>query len=479
MTILFVTINKIISLYIRDIISSMTRSIPTSKTHTRPTLTRKKSQYFTNQSCQGTCYAHASTILIARLLKLYFSDYFGKEIEWCDYYYNTLFCNNGKIFECFKRNKEKPLNRLNCEKYMLTQKFQSSQKTHTISDDKSDDISDDISDDKGDDISNYKESKDENGWNNENPSALLFYFIYTIITKKYLFKGGNIVLSIILFFEFFRTTIITKEVVAAILKYDITDWEDENDNKYFYSIISQLTTMLLEVQKCLKDGTFNPNLYYASNLNYTIVNPIIIYNYKTYWPSIENSLKITSIMLNVIGHKLATLHQIRPWRKDNMLAIKTFLVAVLEKGLYVIIGVQRKIFDETTNKFKIVTHSMILNGVTHGKNGEEYLSIKNSHGRYGNTFLTQEKNNKIEMHTFFKTYKYIFEMFCFDVPTSKKEDVMTDEVEPKFEPKFEFGEVDSKNNSLLYAGGKHQTSKNKKNKKSKKIKLKQRLTLKK
>jgi len=56
---------------------------------------------------------------------------------------------------------------------------------------------------------------------------------------------------------------------------------------------------------------------------------------------------------------------------------------------------------------------------------------------------------------------------------------MTDEVEPKFEPKFEFGEVDSKNNSLLYAGGKHQTSKNKKNKKSKKIKLKQRLTLKK
>jgi hypothetical protein len=168
-------------------------------------------------------------------------------------------------------------------------------------------------------------------------------------------------------------------------------------------------------------------------------------------------------MLNVIGHKLATLHQIRPWRKDNMLAIKTFLVSVLEKGLYVIIGVQRKIFDETTNKFKIVTHSMILNGVTHGKNGEEYLSIKNSHGRYGNAFLTQEKNNKIEMHAFFKTYKYIFEMFCFDVPTSKKEDEMVYD------------------DSLLYAGFKQQTSKNKKyrknrtNRTNEKKKLKQSL----
>jgi len=474
MNILFVTINKIISLYIRDIIefmisiSSMTRSIPTSKTHTRPTLTRptltrptltrKKSQYFTNQLCQGTCYAHASAILIARLLKIYFSKHFGKEIEWCDYYYNTLLCNDGAIFECFKNDKEKKII-LNCKAYITSQK-------------KIDDFLNYKYNEKNDKIYEiYEESRDKDGWNNENPSALLFYFIYTIITEKYLFKGGNIVLSIILFFEFFRTTIITKEVVAAILKYDITDWEDENDKKYFYTIISQLTTMLLEVQKCLKDGTFNPNLYYASNLNYTIVNPIIIYNYKTYWPSIENSLKLTSIMLNVIGHKLATLHQIRPWRKDNMLAIKTFLVSVLEKGLYVIIGVQRKIFDETTNKFKIVTHSMILNGVTHGKNGEKYLSIKNSHGRYGNAFLTQEKNNKIEMHTFFKTYKYIFEMFCFDVPTSKKEDIMTDEVVPK----FEFGEVAS-NNSLLYAGGKHQTSKNKKNKKSKKIKLKQRLT---
>jgi hypothetical protein len=341
---------------------------------------------------------------------------------------------------------------------MSKEKLQSSQKTHTISDD----------------ISDYKESKDENGWDNENPSALLFYFIYSIISDRYSCDGGNVVDSIILIFEFFRTTIITNEVVATILNYDITNWEDVNDKNYFDTIISQLTTMLLEVQKCLKDGTFNPNLYYASNLKFTIVNPIIIYNYNTYWPSIENSHKMTSVALKILGHKLATLHQIRPWRKDNMLAIKTFLVSVLEKGLYVIIEVQRKIFDETTNKFKIVTHSMILNGVTHGKNGEEYLSLKNSHGRYGNAYLTQEKNKQIEMHSFLKTYKYIFAMFCFDVPTSKKEDEMTDEVAPM----FKFGEVASEN-SLLYAGGKHQTSKNKKNKKSKKIKLKQRLTLKK
>jgi hypothetical protein len=456
MTILCVTINKIISLYIRDIIEFMisissmtrptmtrptlTRPTMTRPTLTRPTLTRKKSQYFTNQLCQGTCYAHASAILIARLLKIYFSKHFGKEIEWCDYYYNTLLCNDGAIFECFKNDKEKKII-LNCKAYITSQK-------------NIDDFLNDKYNEKNDEI--YEEFRDKEGWNNENPSALLFYFIYTIITEKYLFKGGNIVLSIILFFEFFRTTIITKEVVAAILKYDITDWEDENDKKYFYTIISQLTTMLLEVQKCLKDGTFNPNLYYASNLNYTIVNPIIIYNYKTYWPSIENSLKITSIMLNVIGHKLATLHQIRPWRKDNMLAIKTFLVSVLEKGLYVIIGVQRKIFDQTTNKLKIVTHSMILNGVEH-EDGKTILTIKNSHGRHGNAFLTQEKNNKIEMHTFFKTYKYIFEMYCFDVPTSKKEDEMVYD------------------DSLLYAGGKHKTSKNKKNKHSKKIKLKQTL----
>ena len=443
MTILFVTINKIISLYIRDIIefmisiSSMTRPTLTRSTLTRPTMTRKKSQYFTNQRNKGTCYIHASAILIARLLKLYFSDYFGKEIEWCDYYYDTAVCNDGKIFECFKNNKQKPLTKLNCKKYMSKEKLQSSQKTHTISDD----------------ISDYKESKDENGWDNENPSALLFYFIYSIISDRYSCDGGNVVDSIILIFEFFRTTIITNEVVATILNYDITNWEDVNDKNYFDTIISQLTTMLLEVQKCLKDGTFNPNLYYASNLKFTIVNPIIIYNYNTYWPSIENSHKMTSVALKILGHKLATLHQIRPWRKDNMLAIKTFLLAVLEKGLYVMIVVE--------------THSMILNGVTHGKNGEEYLSIKNSHGRYGNAYLTQEKNKQIEMHSFLKTYKYIFAMFCFDVPTSKKEDEMTDEV--------------ASENSLLYAGGKHQTSKNKKyrknrtNRTNEKKKLKQSL----
>ena len=437
--------------------SSMTRSILTSKTPTRPTLTRKKSQYFTNQRNKGTCYIHASTILIARLLKLYFSKYFGKEIEWCDYYYDTSYCNNGKIFECFKNNKKKPLNRSNCEKYMSMEKSNSFQKTHTISDD----------------ISKYKESKDDNGWDNENPSALLFYFIYSIISERYSCDGGNVVDSIILIFEFFRTTIITNNVVAAILNYNITNWEDVNDKNYFYTIISQLTTMLLEVQKKLKDGTFNPNLYYAANLNLTIINPIIIYNYNTYWPSIENSHKMTSVALKILGHKLSTPHQIRPWRKDKMLAIKTFLLAVLEKGLYVIIVVK--------------AHSIIVNGVTHGKNGEEYLSIKNSWGRYGEAYLSQEKNKQIEMHSFFKTYKYIVAMFCFDVPTSNKEDEMTDEVAPKFDPKFKFGEVApklefdkvaSEYTSLLTAGGKHQTSKNKKIKKiknQKKIKLKQTL----
>ena len=127
MTILFVTINKIIYLYIRDIIefmisiSSMTRSIPTSKTHTRPTLTRKKSQYFTDQWNEGTCYAHVSSILIGRLLKLYFSEYFGKEIELCDYYYNTLLCNNGNIFECFKNDKEKQPDKWNCKRYIFNE----------------------------------------------------------------------------------------------------------------------------------------------------------------------------------------------------------------------------------------------------------------------------------------------------------------------------------------------------------------------
>ena len=311
-------------------------------------------------------------------------------------------------------------------------------------------------------MESYEESRDEEGWNNENPSALLFYFIYTIITDKYLLYGGNIIVSIILIFEFFRTTIITNEVVAAKLKYDATKWHNETDKNYFDTIISQLTTMLLKVQTKLKDGSFNPNLYYASRLNYTIVNPIIIYNYKTYWPSIEKSLKTTSISLKVIGHKLATLHQTRPWRKDNMLTIKTHLLAVLKKGLYVIIDVARERLVEETKKFKTFSHTMILNGVETGKDGKEYFTIKNSWGRYGDQYFLQSGNNKIEMNRFFEmyknkfetmSYKYKFELIFFDTITSKKEPFIDQD-------------------SLLYAGGKQQTSKNRKYRKKTQTKFK-------
>ena len=422
--------------------SSMTRSILTSKTHTRPTLTRKKSQYFTDQWNQGSCYAHVSSILIGRLLKLYFSEFFSKEIEWCDYYYNTLLCNNGNIFECFKNDKEKQLDKWNCKRYIFNE-FKKSKESR---------------DEDGLNNNNpsafYEESRDEEGWNNENPSALLFYFIYTIITERYSCDGGNNVVSIILIFEFFRTTIITKEVVAAKLKYDATKWINETDKNYFNTIILQLTTMLLKVQTKLKDGSFNPNLYYASRLNYTIVNPIIIYNYKTYWPSIEKSLKTTSISLKVIGHKLATLHQTRLWRKDNMLIIKTHLLSVLKKGLYVIIIVSRKQLEKEKKNF---LHAMILNGVETGKDGKKYFTIKNSWGRYGDPYFLQSGNNKIEMDRFFKMYKnkfetmlysYEFEMIFFDTTDF---DTITSNKEPFIDQ-----------DSLLYAGGKQQTSKNRK-----------------
>ena len=220
--------------------------------------------------------------------------------------------------------------------------------------------------------------------------------------------------------------------------------------------------MLLKVQTKLKDGSFNPNLYYASRLNYTIVNPIIIYNYKTYWPSIEKSLKTTSISLKVIGHKLATLHQTRPWRKDNMLTIKTHLLAVLKKGLYVIIDVARERLVEGTKKFKTFSHTMILNGVETGKDGKEYFTIKNSWGRYGDQYFLQSGNNKIEMNRFFEmyknkfetmSYKYKFELIFFDTITSKKEPFIDQD-------------------SLLYAGGKQQTSKNRKYRKKTQTKFK-------
>ena len=436
--------------------SSITRSILTSKTPTRPTLTRKKSQYFTDQWNEKTCGAHTSSILIGRLLKLYFSEYFGKEIEWCDYYYNTLLCNNGDIFECFKNDKMNLKTEWNCKNYVFNNlnkfKKKSRKKEAALL------FYEELV------LESYEESRDEEGWNNENLSALLFYFIYTIITDKYLFHGINVVLSIILIFEFFRTTIITNEVVAAKLKYDATKWINETDKNYFNTIILQLTTMLLKVQTKLKDGSFNPNLYYASRLNYTIVNPIIIYNYKTYWPSIEKSLKTTSISLKVIGHKLATLHQTRLWRKDNMLIIKTHLLSVLKKGLYVIIIVSRKQLEKEKKKF---LHAMILNGVETGKDGKKYFTIKNSWGRYGDPYFLQSGNNKIEMDRFFKMYKnkfetmlysYEFEMIFFDTTDF---DTITSNKEPFIDQ-----------DSLLYAGGKQQTSKNRKYRKKTQTKFK-------
>ena len=179
-------------------------------------ITRQQSTTIGEQE-GGTCYAHAVTRVITRLLKVQFPELFPVAIEMCSVYYNIKLCKN--IFSCFVQ--EKGAGKCGSE-------------------------------------------MDKYGWKEENISALLFTFIYNCVTNIGGCDGGSSELSLMYALDYFRDPRnLTNESVKEILvppEMQIASFS-ETDIRYFDRLIADLRGILNFVNTSLYNNTFKPLFY--------------------------------------------------------------------------------------------------------------------------------------------------------------------------------------------------------------------------
>lgn len=152
---------------------------------------RKISPYSTNQGNEKICWAHSTTRLISRLIKIHFGErqqlydeFIFDEDELLDDYYDTINCSTeNTIFHCIA----------------LTQ---------------------DIHERKGKPFSIHKSLNKMINWDSENLSALLFHFILNCLKNKYGCAGlkFNCVTPIFYFLKLIHEHI-TEEKIKDILNY--------------------------------------------------------------------------------------------------------------------------------------------------------------------------------------------------------------------------------------------------------------------
>jgi ankyrin repeat protein len=170
-----------------------------------PTFQRTKSSYNVEQHL-GTCFAHSSARLLARLIKLIVPEFFPVENERCDYYYNDLNCNFDErtIFDCFNEIKGDEGNTQQCKNLIL---------------DKS------------------------NRHLKENISALLYYYIYNYITSKFGCAGGFSIITNFYFLYDLKKSGVTIESIKFLLKYNSSRYTD-HQKTYFELKILELFNVL-------------------------------------------------------------------------------------------------------------------------------------------------------------------------------------------------------------------------------------------
>ena len=173
-----------------------------------PPLIRQRSFVCSFQGNQRTCYAHAVSKMVSRLFKIFFSTYFPYDKEMIDDYYNTILCNTNKnIFDCFN------------------------------------------------DFINDKSFK------NEHISALLFHFIYSILTDKFgKCEGYSSIIACLFILDYFKYIDITVELIKLTLKYS-SKYEMTINTYFEKDLIIKLYNIFINIKKSFTDKTFNPILY--------------------------------------------------------------------------------------------------------------------------------------------------------------------------------------------------------------------------
>jgi Ca2+-binding EF-hand superfamily protein len=208
----------------------------------RHSIQRQISDYNTDQGELGTCYAHVSARLFARVIKLKFDGIFIQKEE-CNDYYDTRYLDNSQdsIFDKFidTKNIQGRYGLLCCKDY------------------------------------------DSDGWCEENLSAMLFHYIYKIIKNNYGCQGGKFDEVISFYFRHFRTNNITIDSIKQILGYNQYKYDDNNNKVYFEDKISLLTDILNQVTESITNDEYgqeqmilefgiNENNYNIDNPQYTL-----------------------------------------------------------------------------------------------------------------------------------------------------------------------------------------------------------------
>lgn len=192
-------------------------------------LIRQVSSTIGTQNNEGTCFAHAATRVLARLFKVKFSQYFPIQNENCSHYYDTVDCTN--IFKCFEDER-------------------AGRQTFTIG--------------------KCDTELDDDGWRKENISALLFTFIYKIITTEFGCYGGQPYDVIKYVLDHFRTLseITSSDVMELLIPkassiYSTSQYYIDKSVyfEYFKKLIEQLVVIITDISTNLKNGNFNTQIY--------------------------------------------------------------------------------------------------------------------------------------------------------------------------------------------------------------------------
>ena len=298
-------------------------------------LIRKRSDVYSIQE-GNTCYIHAATRLVSRLLKNCVP--FKHIQEKCNDYYDTTKCQ--KIFECF----------LNIP-------------VQCSSLEKDDDYTDQLK---------------------ENLSALLFYFIYLKLFQVFFdCNGGDDLICILYIFNFIKYATINNDTIKTVF----TDIPYNTEyNQYFDNLIEQLLQYLNNVKQKLKEGTLNPICYIKSIALYDRFtndkNFIELKNIRLYYKNDTVFIPSETNIINPELHRSRYTYTISntqnihyyPFIEKRPLEI---LKQILKEGYYATLGI-----DINTTE---TAHVVVITDISNND-----LVVKNTWGN--DTTLDTEKN---------------------------------------------------------------------------------------
>ena len=352
-----------------------------------PLIERKNSTFISCQGNQGTCWAHATTRLIMKLITNFFTTYFPSSSNNCHYYYDTVKCSNDitNIFDCFLRIKN---GFKNCETILEGDKI--------------------IRD-----------------WLDENFYALLFHFIFLTLVKQFGRKKGvySTGVTCLYILDYLKYIDITEKLIKERLPYIEKTFYKDSEKLYFNGLITKSVELFSYVKESLNNKIFNPIFYSANGFNHNVSAVYSISKYQYYTKEYELNSDYKFLPTEEISFKEKLLNKKIPFsikmsnlnpvytNKYNLRNLTgkrdlpTNIKYVLERNYYAL-------FD--TNG-----HAITITGCS-GSVDNLFLHIKNSWG-INRCYKEQveswcnliDENNKISMNLLLKWDKYFSIIFFY------------------------------------------------------------------